>query len=269
MTAPAQLWVSVEDVSDFLGDDAPAADDAVGQARLLTATQSATELLYALSGRQFPGLIPALARPTARPAQVTDSMWRNNMVRLGFGFSNSWGTCVGCGYSGCSGPYMIGLGRSPLVSIEEITIDGDILDPMEYRIDDAKWLVRQDCSGWPTCQNLAAELGESSTFGVSFTFGQEPPQIGKDACILLASELYKAGTPSLAAACALPRRVTSINRQGVSIAVLDSMQYVKDGFTGIASIDMFIAAYNPGHSVRRPMVFSPDLVNLARRQTWP
>jgi hypothetical protein len=155
------------------------------------------------------------------------------------------------------------------VSIEQIIFDGDIVDPNTYRIDDAKWLVReQGCAGWPTCQNLAAELGEPNTFGVDFTFGQLPPQMGVDAAILLASELYRAATPALKTTCQLPRRVTSITRQGVSIAVLDSMQYVSQGLTGIASIDMFIHAWNPGQQVRRPMVFSPDLVNIARRKTF-
>jgi hypothetical protein len=164
---------------------------------------------------------------------------------------------------------MIGLGRSPLISIEEIQIDGDILDPSEYRIDGAKWLIRQGCAGWPTCQNLAAPLGDPFTFAVSFIFGQNPPEFGMDACTLLAAELYRSTTPALQASCALPRRVTSVTRQGVSISILDSMQYVKEGFTGVPTIDMFIQAYNPGQSVRRPMVFSPDLVNMARRQTWP
>jgi hypothetical protein len=273
MTSPVQLWVPVQTVSDYLGADAPAADDTVGQAMLLAQTQAATELLYALSGRQFPGVLTAYARPTARPEQVTDVVWSHTLRYLGYGGSyNSswlWGICVGCGNTGCGGPYMIGLGRSPLISIEEIQINGDILDPSEYRIDDAKWLVRVGSAGWPTCQNLAAPLGDDATFGVSFTFGQNPPQLGMNACTLLASELYRGATPSLAATCSLPRRVTSVTRQGVSISILDSMQYVKDGYTGVPSIDMFITAYNPGNSVRRPMVFSPDLVNTARRETWP
>jgi hypothetical protein len=275
MTSPAPLWVSTDVVSAYLGSDAPAAGDAAGQALLLAQTQAATELLYALSGRQFPGMIEATVRPTARPEQVSDVVWSHMLNRWGYGSygsfpgNGSWGLCHGCGYTGCGGPYMIGLGRSPIESVEEVTIDGNVLDPSEYRVDDRKWLVRQNCSGWPTCQNLAAELGDTATFGVSFTFGQEPPRMGQDACTVMAAELYKSSVPTLQASCALPKRVTSITRQGVSIAVLDSMKSLQEGFTGIASIDMFIAAYNPRRMIRRPMVFSPDLVNLARRQTWP
>jgi hypothetical protein len=274
MTTPAPLWVSTDDVSDYLGSDAPAAGDAEGQARLLAQTQAATELLYALSARQFPGVLTASARPTSKPEQITDQMWSNNLRYLGFSGYNStwgWGTCLGCGYQGCGGPYMIGLGRSPLISIEDVVIDGVSLDPSEYRIDDAKWLVRQNQkgSGWPTCQNLMANLGDPNTFGVDFTFGQLPPQTGINAATVLAAELYRSSTPSLMASCALPKRVTSITRQGVSIAVLDSMAALDKGMTGIAVIDMFIASTNPRHSMRRPMVFSPDLTNMARRQTWP
>lgn len=275
MTAPVQLWVDPQQVSDYLGADAPAPDDTVGQAQLASQTQAATELLYGLSGRQYPGTLSAEVRPTAKPEQVHDSMWvRNLSYTYGSNYSgwNSgllWGGCVGCNYRGCSGPYMIGLGRSPIVSVEEVNISGVVLDPSEYRVDDAKWLIRQDCSGWPTCQNMYARLGDSFTFGVNFTFGQAPPISGQNACIVLAAEMYRGATPSLASSCALPKRVSSITRQGVSIAVLDSMSYLRDGFTGISSIDMFIKAFNPTKQIRKPMVFSPDMVNLGRRQTWP
>jgi hypothetical protein len=164
---------------------------------------------------------------------------------------------------------MIGLGRSPLISIEEVTIDAGTLDSGSYRIDDGKWLVRQDSQGWPTCQDLGRPIGDPCTFSVSFTFGQAPPKAGENAAALLASEAYKSQTPSLAGSCKLPSRISSITRQGVSMAVLDPMSFMKDGFTGIYAIDLFIRAYNPSKQIRKPMVYSPDMANLGRRQTWP
>jgi hypothetical protein len=273
MTAPAQLWTSSQNVSDLLGNDAPAADDTAGQARLDNSVEVASETLYALSGRQYPGSLSADVRPTARPEQIPDHMWSSRMRTnsWGFGFNANWlwGICYGCGFTGCNYPHTIGLGRSPIISVESVMIDGAVLDPADYRVDDGKWLVRQDYSGWPTCQDLSRTTDESNTFAVSFTFGQDPPQAGSNAATLLASEIYKSMTPALAGSCKLPSRVSSITRQGVSIAVLDPMTFMKDGFTGLYQVDLFLRSFNPNHQIRKPMVFSPDTVNIGRRQTWP
>jgi hypothetical protein len=166
---------------------------------------------------------------------------------------------------------MIGLGRQPIVSVESILIDGEIVDPTTYRVDDQLWLVREcdDCCGWPTCQNLAAPIGDACTFGVNFTFGQAPPAMGEIACGTLAAELYKAITPALTSTCALPKRVSMVVRQGVTVGVLDPQTYLAKGFTGISAIDMFISSYNPGKWIRKPMVYSPDLVQVSRAQSWP
>jgi len=163
---------------------------------------------------------------------------------------------------------MIGLGRSPLIDITQILIDGAVVDPSEYRIDDAKWLQRNDgCGAWPTCQNLSAPVGDPCTFEVEFRWGQDPPPAGQRAAEQLSAEFYKADTPGLN--CSLPARITSITRQGISFAVLDPQTFLGQGLTGNYQIDLFIKAYNPGGQVKKPTVFSPDVANVARRQTWP
>lgn len=274
MTAPDPVqWVTTQTVMDYLGNDAPT--DQAGQAQLASQIQAATEVLYALSGRQFPGQQELTVRPTARPEQIHDEMWvRNLSYYYGWGYGGwsqnwLWGSCPGCNYRGCAGSTTIGLGHSPIISIESIQINGEILDPSSYRVDDQKWLVRQDYLTWPTCQKMYAPLGDPATFGVDFTFGENPPIAGQNACTILSAELYKASVPSLAGSCQLPKRISSITRQGVSIAVLDPMTYLEKGYLGISSIDMFIEAYNPYRQVRKPMVFSPDMVNVGRRQSWP
>lgn len=42
-------------------------------------------------------------------------------------------------------------------------------------------------------------------------------------------------------ACALPERVTSINRQGASWTILDPQDFLEDGLTGIGPIDQWLA----------------------------
>jgi hypothetical protein len=268
MTSPSDSWVTLDEVKTILGSDAPTTSG--GDASLQANIDAAVELLYALSGRQFPGLVSAVVRPTSLPRLTPDFTFSKFMFTNGFasGWNSAWlwGRCIGGGHGGCCGQSHIGLGRTPIVSIEEILIDGNVLDPSEYHVDDAKWLVR-NCGGWPTCQNLGCPTTDPCTFSVDFTWGQNPPQSGQRAAGLLAAELYKADTPGLT--CALPQRVTSISRQGVSFAVLDSQTFLQKNLTGIYNIDTFIMAYNPSGSMRRPTVFSPDVPNVARRSTWP
>jgi hypothetical protein len=267
---PSDAWITLDEAKTILGPDAPTTPE--GDAALQDNIDSAVELLYSLSGRQFPGTMSSTVRPTARPYQIDARSHAANMqAQVGWygGWSPSWlwGICSGCNYTNCCGPDTIGLGRSPVISVEQVQIDADILDPSEYRIDESKWLVRTCYGGWPTCQKLSCPIGDPCTFEVQFTWGQDPPQIGKSAAGKLSTELYKADQPGLA--CTLPQRITSITRQGVSIAILDPQTFLDKGLTGNYQIDIFIKAYNPGGQVRRPTVFSPDVANTARRQTWP
>jgi hypothetical protein len=66
--------------------------------------------------------------------------------------------------------------------------------------------------------------------------------------------------------CALPQRVTSISRQGVSYTLLDSQDFIDDLRTGLYAVDLFLKTVNPDKARRKSRVFSPD-VPRARRYT--
>jgi hypothetical protein len=243
------LWVDVEDIIAYLGSDAPAPDDIEGQARLENAAVGATELLYSLSGRKFPGIVEATVWPTPfyNPGRAT--LMPNPY----------WGYCFGSPHTRCEAPKAIGLGRSPLQEIIEIVIDGVELDAINYRIDNQKWLVRNDCYAWPMCGCTC------DGFSVKFKWGESPPQLGVDAALILAAEMYRFMTPGTT--CRLPARLSSITRQGVSMALIDPMDFMEKGLTGVYQVDMFLQAFNPGKQIRKPIVFSPDVNNFGRRQT--
>ena len=247
-------WTDVDSVKEYLGEDAPADGDAEAQQNLEDAIAAASELLYSLSGRKFPGVLSAIVRPVPYLAQVGTG----RRVPIP---QSTWGLCWGYPHTRCEAPIFIGLGRSPLISIEEIVINDEAVDPIKYRIDDQKWLVRTDCCSWPMCGCTC------DNFTVDFTWGEDPPQLGVQAAIMLAAEMYRGMTPGMN--CKLPARLTSITRQGLSFAVIDPMDFMEKGLTGIYQIDMFLQAYNPGRQIRKPTVFSPDLINTGRRQTWP
>src|SRR3546814_20637846 len=68
--------------------------------------------------------------------------------------------------------------------------------------------------------------------------------------------------------CGLPRRVQSVTRQGVTVAVLDAFDNIDEGHTGIWLIDSWVASV-----VRRPRkmrVLHPDrMPHRHRQKTWP
>jgi hypothetical protein len=147
-----------------------------------------------------------------------------------------------------------------------VQIDGEVLDPSAYRVDNGRLLVRQDGGRWPTCQDMGAALGEDDTWGITYDKGYPVPAGGQIAAGLLANELAKAACNDRS--CGLPQRVQTVTRQGVTIAVLDAFDDIDEGHTGIWLIDSWVASV-----VRRPRrmrVLSPDrMPPRYRQQTWP
>lgn len=176
---------------------------------------------------------------------------------------------IGCGQCGddcgCGDTRSLRL-PGPISSIEEIQIDGVVLDPSAYRVDNSRLVVRMDGGQWPTCQDMNAALGEDDTWSITYTRGYPVPAGGQVAAGLLAVELAKAACNDKT--CGLPRRVQSITRQGVTVAVLDAFDDIDEGHTGIWLIDSWVASV-----VRRPRrmrVLSPDrMPPRNRRQTFP
>lgn len=88
---------------------------------------------------------------------------------------------------------------------------------------------------------------------VRYTYGSEAPLGIKRAIEVLASEIHKGmigdGT------CRLPQRVTSITRQGMTMSVLDSQEYLDEGKTGIPEVDSALRTFNPSQAKRPARVF--------------
>lgn len=268
---PCGPWINRAQVNDYRSDTLP---DNISQDLLDFALDAATDLLYVLSARQFPGKCSTKIRPLARPITFTLADWAAYYQQLsGAAWSSSWGRCSGDTHQWCRNPPQIDLGVYPIVSIDQVLIDGVEIPDDEYRVDDFRFLVRTlptinamptERYGWPTHQDYRLPDTEPGTFSVTVTFGMSPPAIGVMACATLAAELALAmsGQDNR-----LPSRVTSITRQEVSMAILDPMNFLAQGKTGIYEVDLFLEAYNPGGKARSaPQVFSPDL-DYSRRQT--
>jgi hypothetical protein len=130
---------------------------------------------------------------------------------------------------------------------------GIILDPSSYYLVDHSVLQATAGVPWTPCN-----------VEVTYTYGSPPPMAGKMAARTLALEFARlwSGDDD----CALPQRVTSISRQGVSYTLLDSQDFIDDMRTGVYAVDLFLKSVNPDGAKRRSKVFSPD-VPRARRYT--
>lgn len=222
--------------------------------------QAASDVLYALSGRQFPGECEAQVRPCARRGAVTPSGWRR-----------SWGFC-GCASTdrcGCGGLSQIELGAYPITGVFEVKVDGVVLDADRYRVDDYRFLARlADADGtrqaWPCCQRLDLDDDQEETWSVTFTWGREPPPAGVKAAASLACELALACQPENAGECRLPKKVQSLTRQGVTMVMTDLTALLNADRTGIPEVDLFLKTYNPAGLRRGATVWSPGSAPVAR-----
>jgi hypothetical protein len=124
------------------------------------AKKVAVEILHSFSGRQF-GLCHRIVRPCrdkcAEPAGVA---WEYGQLRptlIGGKWFND--TCSSCqSHCSCTEVCEVTL-PGPVNRIIEIKIDGLVLSPADYRVDNRRKLVAQGSFCWPTCQDMTAPAG--------------------------------------------------------------------------------------------------------------
>lgn len=248
---PIALWVSAEDVKTAVSG---ATDE-----QALAAAQTATDVLYALSGRRFPGLRVA----TLRLAPTVSGGGRELLP-----MSAPWSTVPGSRRGGgCCATSFDPL-LHPIRSVVRMSIGGTEVPAEQIKVDGQQTirLVRGTTvdplavnyyagpdgyySLWPGscgCARASVEL--------TITWGRDVPAGGLASAALLAAEFAKALTGEQ---CRLPGNVVSVNRQGVSI-VLDPTTLLDNGRTGIPFVDTWLAAVNPYKSKQEPLIWSPEM----------
>ncbi len=271
-------WATIADVCE------PCTDYSFDTLLLDDMLQASSDILYQLSGSRWPGLCQDTVRPCARSLAVDYGRPIRPPYPFGgpYGYwpaaglgnwNPSWGMCM-CNRterSGCSTIPEIQLGAAPVVDIVQVLIDGSVVDPTTYRIDDNRWLVRlastasTDNPGWPCCQRMDLPTTEKETWAVTFQYGTAPPIGGVKAAAILGCQLALACNPATVGRCRLPQRVTQITRQGVTAIVLDPMAFLDKGKTGLYEVDLWLESVNPGRLRRAAHVISPDIGRRVRR----
>lgn len=229
MTSP--LWAHVSDLPEDLQTEPTA----------LSALEYATFVLWSLSGRRYAPmqtLIEAYdTRYTFRKRGEFYPLFHNGKPY------NTY-DCEDCVCSGCGIMHRTRLRQSPVQHILDVWLDGKLLERCEYVLLDYAVL------GLKTDAACGAEC-----IVVRYAYGTGVPPGGTRATARLAEELIRA---SLGQDCALPERVTSVSRQGMTWALLDPQDFLADGRTGIYEVDLLLTALNPAKALARPKVFSPD-----------
>lgn len=242
------------------------------------AASFATAVLWAATGQRF-GLTEVTLRPcrkTCRPTPYPGYVWDPWP-----GWDNtpggSWvnapvipygglglvvgGYCSSCGPScGCMPLSEVNL-PAPVNEVLEVKVDGQVLAPTAYRLDDNRVVVRTDGGSWPWCQNIAANDTQPGTWSIRATYGEDVPPSALGPMGELACQFVRAFKGE---DCNLPPNVQQLARQGVTIQLPDVNAYLQQGYFGLRLVDLFVNAFNPAHLIAAPQVFDVD-ATLARR----
>lgn len=229
---PCVQWIDAADVAavcDAIAGSDPSVYDSYAQA--------ASDTLYALSGRQFPGL----CETTVRPCECR--------------------TCPPDACCGCCHLSRVKLAGWPVRAVTEVLIDG--AEVSGWWLDGHKWLVRgPDENGrrqtWPGCQRLDLPDTEQDTFSVTYSYGADPPEAGLLAAAELACQIATAATGG---ECALPPGTTRVTRQGITVDLDKAMT----ALMSLPLVSLFLETVNPTGARRRSSAWSPDIQPFARK----
>ena len=239
-----------------IGDLCSPCDDYEMDTLLLeNSLQWASDILFDLTHRRWPGVCTETVLPCSG---VSSWSWGPE--------GQSWCGCGNWQVCGCHGFSQLILPHGPVVELEA-SIDGNLLSAARWRVDDGVKLVylpdpdeleQPGRNAWPCCQDLTAPLGAEGTFSITYSWGSAPPIGGTMAAASLGCQLAMGCQPETLAKCRLPKRVTSITRQGVAVAaVLDPLELFAQGLTGLPEVDLWVASANRGAAYRGALIYQP------------
>jgi len=213
------------------------------------AVQSASYVMWALSGRKYSGTSTVTERyvrfaPLINTRLIQEAAIINSRINKALQIVEPW----------VSAETRIRLRGQPVQEVVTVrNVGGGIVNPSSYYLVDHS-----------TLQFSEGALIVPADIEVSYTYGTNPPPLGKMAARRVAIEFVKLWEGD--EDCALPQRVTSVTRQGVTYTVLDSQDFLQEMRLGIYEIDLFLKVINPSKAQKRSKVFSPDIPK-ARRYT--
>jgi hypothetical protein len=217
------------------GAELVAADDCdlVDEAAAAVFVERASQVLYALTGRQFPNGCQRTVRPVRGECCPGHAGW------------GPWGG------SACNEPIPL---VAPVRSVDSVLIDGQAFT--DYHVRNSRLLVRHDGEPWPATQKLHLPDTEVDTFSITYTFGAATPDILRAATIELALQFHaESGTGGRNT---LPKGTTSASRQGISIQMQQDIETARERGPSLPSVMTALASFNPENRRHQSAVWSPD-----------
>lgn len=224
------------------------------------AAKAASYLMWSLSGRKYSGTTTVTERYVCATLSYRyGPSVRNNKAELILGDVynipyTDMDSYTAVTTDGLSPQSRLRLRGRPITKIHTIrNRAGVVVDPSSYYLVDHSTIQAVSGAKWTPCD-----------IEVTYTYGTEPPTLGRLAARTLAFEFCKLWNGD--DDCMLPQRVTSVSRQGVSYTILDSQEFIDDLRTGLYVVDMFLKSVNPDKARAKARVFTPD-VPRGRRYT--
>jgi hypothetical protein len=241
------LWVTPEELGTYAESEFA-----------YEAAKAASNLLWALSGRKYSGITTVTERYVCASRRYRyGASIRNSKAELINGeVYNIPSSDIDFYYDitsdGTAQSARLRLRGRPVTKIHSIRNRlGKVINPSQYYLVDHSTIQAVAGVPWTPCD-----------VEVTYSYGIEPPTLGKMAARTLAIEFAKlwSGDDD----CMLPQRVTSVSRQGVSYTILDSQDFIDDMRTGIYAVDLFLKSVNPDKARAKARVFTPDLPRARR-----
>lgn len=243
----SNLWITPEELGDYAETEFA-----------YEAAKAASYALWALSGRKFSGITTVTEAYvcTARAYRYGASARNYRAELIGGDVYNVLSDSVDfydeITSDGASPSSRLHLRGTPVVKVHTVRNRvGQVIDPSKYYLVDHSVLQAYPGVAWGPCD-----------LEITYSYGTEPPAMGKMAARTLAIELAKLWNNE--DDCALPQRVTSISRQGISYTLLDNQDFLQEMRTGLYAIDLFLKSTNPDKARAKARVFSPDIARGRR-----
>lgn len=248
------------------------------------AVEIATETLWRLTAGRY-GVCRELVRPCQRSCRPPEGRFARGMYPV---LRDGQWLNVGCGCSpypkreecACGvGPDRLNLpgpvvwdrpvaGADPNPDRYNLMVwaDGVLLEEgVDYTLYPKGILYRAHGHTWPTCQDLMADYDAEGAFSVLYWRGTRVPIAGRRAFTILACQIYKRCNGD--SDCTLPQRVTEVRRDGLTFTMIDPLDFLNQGRTGVVEVDSWLALVNPTGALQPSLVWSPDMAKVRPQHT--
>lgn len=248
----SSLWVTPADLGDYENTE-----------YALEACQTASYLMWAMSGRKYSGETTVTERYIckARNYRMGASSQTYTPVVAGGDVYNvpigRYNDFLELASDGLSPESRLRMRGRPVTRVHSVRSGHTniLLKESDYYLVDHSTIHIKSSTTWTPCN-----------VEITYSYGSQPPVAGKMAARHLAMEFAKLWSGD---DCSLPQRITSISRQGVSYTLLDSQDFIAELRTGVYAVDLFLKTANPNGAQMRSRVFTPDVPRAHRYTPKP